>query len=57
MIKHNEYAPTTSNQITKSYYFTLLDQINRGSCSKKVRQVVRRNGNHEYITYHLTSTI
>lgn len=52
-----EYAQSTTNQITKSYYFTLLDQINRGTCSKKVRKLIRKNGTHEYITYHLTSTI
>lgn len=57
MIEYTIYPATTSNQITKSYYFSLLDQINRGTCSKTVKELIRRNGTYEYSTYHLTSVM
>lgn len=41
------------NQITKEYYMVLIDQINRGTCSKKVARVARANGAHKYETYNL----
>lgn len=46
-------AASASNQITAGYYFCLTDQINNGTCSKKVCQILRRNGSYEYFTYHL----
>jgi len=48
-------APSTANQITASYYHCLVGQINRGTCSKVVRAVLRQNGSHSYYTYHLLS--
>lgn len=56
MREYDTYPATRSNQITKEYYYTLLDQINRGTCSKKVQRITRRNGSHCYETYHLVST-
>lgn len=44
---------SSDNQITKLYYYTLVGQINRGTCSKKVCKILRRNGSHKYFTYHL----
>lgn len=41
------------NQITSEYYYVLIDQINRGTCNKVVRRVMRTNGSHTYFTYHL----
>lgn len=42
-----------SNQITEAYFYCLVDQINRGTCSKRVARVVHFNGNYWYYTYHL----
>lgn len=50
------FPVSTSNQITEGYYYSLVGQINRGTCSKRVCKVLRRNGTHTYTTYHLTST-
>lgn len=47
--------PTRANEITKDYYFFLVGLINRGTCSKRVCQVLRKNGSQEYYTYHLIS--
>lgn len=44
-----------SNQITKGYYYTLVDQINNGTCTKEVIKILRKNGNYIYFTYHLIS--
>jgi hypothetical protein len=49
------FPATSSNQITAEYYFCLVGQINRGTCSKKVQKITRRNGSHTYETYHLIS--
>ena len=51
------FSISVSNQITKSYYFSLVEQINNGTCSKSVCKILRRNGNYEYETYHLTSVM
>lgn len=56
MKESNLYPVSLSNQITASYYFTLVEQINNGTCSKKVGKVLRKNGSYEYFTYHLIST-
>ncbi|GAB6439318.1 hypothetical protein bcgnr5369_00170 [Bacillus cereus] len=56
MKESNLYPASLSNQITASYYFTLVEQINNGTCSKKVGKVLRKNGSYEYFTYHLIST-
>lgn len=57
MMESNIYPSTVSNQITESYYFGLVEQINNGTCSKKVGRVLRKNGSHKYFTYHLISTM
>ena len=49
------FPATTSNQITKDYYYFLIGEINRGTCTKKVCEVLRKNGNYQYNTYHLIS--
>ena len=56
-MKQNEtiYPATTSNQITKEYYYTLIHQINNGTCNLKVQRVIHNNGTHAYETYHLIS--
>jgi hypothetical protein len=56
MRKYYIFPASSSNQITESYYFSLIGQINRGTCSKKVSKILRRSGNHTYFTYHLIST-
>ena len=42
-----------SNQITKEYYYTLVGQINNGTCTKKVCKILHTNGTYKYFTYHL----
>jgi hypothetical protein len=49
------FQASRNNQITAEYYFCLVGQINRGTCSKKVQKITRRNGSHNYETYHLIS--
>lgn len=55
MKMQNIFPASTSNQITKDYYNTLVGQINRGTCSKQVQRVIHQNGTHTYETYHLIS--
>jgi len=50
------FVPSASNQITSGYYFCLIGQINRGTCTKPVVSVLRQNGTHTYFTYHLCGT-
>lgn len=57
MREYSRHPATVSNQITESYYFALVGQINNGTCSKSVSRVLRKNGSHEYFTYHLTSSM
>ena len=57
MRESNIYPATVSNQITESYYFALVGQINNGTCSKKVSKVLRKNCSYEYFSYHLISTM
>ena len=57
MKEYNVYSSSTSNQITEDYYYSLIGQINAGTCSKRVSKILRKNGNHEYFTYHLISTM
>ena len=57
MKEYNLYPASVSNQITESYYFALVEQINNGTCSKKVSKVLRKNGSQEYFTHHLISTM
>ena len=57
MKKYNLFPPTTNNQISKEYYYSLIGQVNRGTCSKLVQAVNRNNGSYKYITYHLISTM
>jgi hypothetical protein len=46
------YPASVSNQITEEYYFVLIGQINRGTCSLRVVKLLRRNGRY---SYHLIS--
>lgn len=55
MNEGSTFPAFTSNQITEKYYYVLVDQINNGTCSQKVSKILRKNGNHEYFTYHLIS--
>lgn len=57
MKQYDTFPASASNQITESYYMTLVEQINRGTCSKKVGRVLHRNGNYTYFTYHLISVM
>lgn len=57
MREYNVYPASVSNQISASYYFVLVGQINNGTCSKKVGKVLRKNGSYEYFTYHLLSVM
>lgn len=56
MVEYEIFPATSSNAITKEYYMFLVDQINRGTCSKKVEQILHQNGNYKYFTYHLVSS-
>lgn len=52
------YPATLSNQITEGFYYFLVGEINRGTIrNKTVFKVLRKNGSHEYYTYHLTSVM
>lgn len=53
MMQYKIYPPSISNQITAEYYFHLIGQINRGTCSKKAIKIIHRNGSYIYETYHL----
>lgn len=55
MKEYYTFPASTGNQITKEYYHVLVEQINNGTCSQKVSKILRKNGNHEYFTYHLIS--
>lgn len=55
MKEYNRVPATRANEITKDYYFFLVGQINRGTCSKQVCKILRKNGSWEYYTYHLIS--
>lgn len=57
MKESNVYPASISNQISESYYFTLVEQTNNGTCSKKVGKVLRENGSFQYFTYHLLNTM
>lgn len=46
------FPARSSNQITKEYYGVLVDQINRGTCSKNVTKLTDNQGNE---TYYLIS--
>lgn len=53
MMQYKIYPPSISNQITAEYYFHLIGQINRGTCSRKAIKIIHRNGSYIYETYHL----
>jgi len=55
MREYEIFPASDSNQITEDYYMVLVGQINNGTCSKKVSQVIHRNGSYIYFTYHLIS--
>lgn len=55
MREYSMFPATRENQISEEYYNGLIGQINRGTCSKRVQRILRRNGSHTYFTYHLTS--
>lgn len=57
MREYYTFPMSSSNQITKEYYDSLIGQINNGTCSKQVSKRLRKNGNHEYFTYHLVITM
>lgn len=57
MKEYDIFPASRSNQITKKYYDCLIEQINNGTCSKRVQVVLRRNGSYQYLTYHLISTL
>ena len=51
------FPATNSNQITESYYNSLIGQINNGTCSLKVSKILRKNGMNKYFTYHLITVL
>ena len=57
MREYEIFPASDSNQITEEYYMVLVGQINNGTCSKKVSQVIHRNGSYIYFTYHLISVL
>lgn len=57
MKNYDTFPASSSNQITKQYYYFLLEQINNGTCSKKVCKILHRNGSYTYKTYHLISVM
>lgn len=50
------YPATSSNQITKEYYYTVVEMVNNNTTNLRVSQVLRKNGSHEYFTYHLITS-
>jgi len=57
MVEHYIFPASYSNQITESYYYSLIGQINNGACTKKVSKILRSNGSYKYFTYHLISVL
>jgi len=55
MREYDTFPASESNQMNKEYYYVLVEQINNGTCSKKVSKVLRENGSYKYFTYHLVS--
>ena len=53
----NIYPATTSNQITKDYYYTVVEMQNNNTTNLRVSKVLRSNGNHKYFTYHLITSM
>lgn len=53
----NIYPATSSNQITKEYYDTVVEMMNNGTTNLKVNKVLRQNGSHQYFTYHLINVM
>lgn len=50
------FPVSTSNQITKEYYYTVLEMQNNNTTNLRVSKVLRKNGTHEYETYHLITS-
>ena len=48
---------SNSNQITKDYYYTVLEMQNNGTTKLRVSKNFRNNGSYTYVTYHLISSI
>ena len=47
---------SNSNQITKEYYYTVLEMQNNGTTKLRVDKNFKSNGSYKYITYHLVSS-
>lgn len=47
---------SNSNQITKEYYYTVVEMQNNGTTKLKVAKNLKSNGSYHYVTYHLISS-
>lgn len=47
---------SNSNQITKDYYYTVLEMQNNGTTNLIVSKNFMNNGSYHYVTYHLISS-
>lgn len=50
------FPMTRSNQITKDYYYTVLEMQNNGTTNLRVSKNFRNNGSYHRVTYHLISS-
>lgn len=51
------YPASRSNEITKEYYYTVVEMQNNNTTNLRVTKVLRKNGNNEYYTYHLITSM
>ena len=50
------FPTSNSNQITKEYYYTILEMQNNGTTKLRVSKNFINNGNYHRVTYHLISS-
>lgn len=49
------YPASSSNQITRDYYHTVLELMRLNATAHRVARIAHYNGKHCYYTYHLIS--
>ena len=50
------YPMSNSNQITKDYYYTVLEMQNNGTTNLRVSKNFINNGSYHRVTYHLITS-
>ena len=56
-LRTTTYPASRSNEITKEYYYTVVEMQNNNTTNLRVTKVLRKNGNNEYYTYHLITSM